>query len=359
MRILSCIRSSALTKMGGDIVQIRESAKSLRKLGIEVEECIGPPKKAQIQSCDLGHLWNIDQLPECVKVAKQFRSLGKRFVLSTIHHSFEHMRCVQRSENRVLRAIPFPIYRSIKDFARQVRDRNLSLDLVKCLLAYESSARDLIHSADETICLSRAESRWLETDFQLESFHPHVVSNGVDRLEDATEEPPQGRQSRIIISGRIEPRKNQLRIAAALADVKVPVIFAGAAGPASYMKAFLKMIANLQHVTYAGALSHHELMELYRRSRFSLSASLAEVQSLVDLEAAARGCMIACSSHGSTEEVVYNAIVIQNPLSVDCIAVAINALVTTHAFHCDLKTGTWDEVGASLEDIYIKVHSRS
>ncbi len=82
------IRPDAISKLGGDTVQMQNTAIELRRLGVEVGECIGPADEDAIRAANLVHLFNL-QTPEfTLPEAKKAAALGKGIALSTIYWDF-------------------------------------------------------------------------------------------------------------------------------------------------------------------------------------------------------------------------------------------------------------------------------
>ncbi|WP_194428148.1 glycosyltransferase [Klebsiella variicola] len=110
----------------------------------------------------------------------------------------------------------------------------------------------------------------------------------------------------ILVSGRIEPRKNQLRIINDLCETNYKVCFVGGANEnnAIYFDKFMELINRFPNMIYLGKVSPEEMTRLYYKSKVHVSASWFEVSSLVDLEAYYCGCSVISSKNGYTSELL-------------------------------------------------------
>ncbi|HBM8535776.1 TPA: glycosyltransferase, partial [Escherichia coli] len=110
----------------------------------------------------------------------------------------------------------------------------------------------------------------------------------------------------ILVSGRIEPRKNQIRIINDLCTTNYKICFVGGANENNtiYFDKFMGLISRFPNMTYLGKVSPEEMTRLYYKSKVHISASWFEVSSLVDLEAYYCGCSVISSKTGYTSELL-------------------------------------------------------
>ncbi|MCS5792616.1 glycosyltransferase [Klebsiella pneumoniae subsp. pneumoniae] len=126
-----------------------------------------------------------------------------------------------------------------------------------------------------------------------------LVRNGVDLVPELSES-IDDRNIDVLVCGRIEERKNSLAILRELGKTKLTVVFVGGENHNNkkYVTKFKDEISNYNNITFIGKKKPIDLISLYRRSRFHVSASWFEVASLVDLEAYAYGCKVISSTEG-------------------------------------------------------------
>src|SRR5690606_20347363 len=113
------------------------------------------------------------------------------------------------------------------------------------------------------------------------------------------------RVPRILVVGRIETRKRSLDVARVSRDMNVPITFVGGVNQnePSYIEDFRSIVDQTPILTWTGEVDHARVLELMSSSTVLLNCSWVEVQSLVDLEAAFRGCrVITVANGGSSKE---------------------------------------------------------
>ena len=169
--------------------------------------------------------------------------------------------------------------------------------------------RALLTLADAVLPNSRAEADQLIRLFGVDGRRIAVVPNGVEpRFADAT--PQVFRESTglsddfILYVGRIEPRKNVLRLieAAQLADLPLVVIGDPTPSAASYFQACLKARGANTHFLPAVAHDAPLLASAYAASRVFALPSWFETPGLAALEAGLSGSALVVSPYGCTRE---------------------------------------------------------
>ena len=155
-----------------------------------------------------------------------------------------------------------------------------------------------LHSIDE-FNFTKADFHWIGNN-------AIFIPNGVPKSRRNVPVPFPKRGKEILVVGRIEPRKRQLEIAMAARDLDLPVTFVGSQSPTQrrYMEAFLAQVGESKTIKYLGPLSHIDTVREMGNHRVLLSASLAEVLSLVELEAASAQCFLVTCGAGSTRRYV-------------------------------------------------------
>jgi glycosyltransferase involved in cell wall biosynthesis len=164
----------------------------------------------------------------------------------------------------------------------------------------------------------------------------------------------------VIITGRIEGRKNQVSVMKALSGSGVKMRLVGAMNQRhqNYLAEFKKLLAQNPSYEYLGPRPHCETLTLMARSKVYVSASWLEVMSLSDLEAFAAGCRVIASTHGSTSEVLGERVRYVNPGSGAEIRTAIleelasNATEDTSGRAGIIERYQWDNLGKTLIEIY-------
>ena len=285
-------RPDALDVVGGDTVQMLETARGLRSLGIEVETRCGPQSLDDYRAFDVAHLFNL-QTPEFTLPELEKASEAKvRIALSTIYWDFgaelllahsAKWQSIQRIAGRA----------AALSLARKWSHRSAAESRVK--------VRRCIELASVLLPNSKAEVE------QLRGFTPNlpkvqVVPNGIDAVRfDPNRElarpswAPVGDYALIV--ARIEPDKNQAAFCEAVNGVGLPVFLVGKVrneAEAARCKA--------AGATLVGPLAGDDLVAAYKYARVHVLPSFRETPGLASLEAAAMGCAIVTTSCGCALE---------------------------------------------------------
>lgn len=283
-------RPDGLSAMGGDTVQMQQTAAGLRGLGLEVEECFGEPSGAQIAACDVVHLLNLQTPDFTRRVAEMCR--GKPIALSTIYWDFGAAQLIARSPkwsllSRLLgRRVALTLaQRRVESAARSERDQ----------------LRRILELAHVWLPNSVAEIGHLQR-LGAQERPVQAVPNAVDavRFDPARTYPaPEGLPSKgyLLVAARVEPDKNQLALCRALAGSDIPVVLCGGATDAEYLRSCESLGAR-----YLGPLQGDALVGVMAHAKVHALPSFRETPGLANLEAAALGCAIVSTQEGSARE---------------------------------------------------------
>jgi glycosyltransferase involved in cell wall biosynthesis len=312
VRVDFILRCDALTKHGGDVVQADRYVDHLRALGVDVQVQTWHPG-LQVRENSLVHFFNVDREYEFLDVARECQRRGIPYFVSTIHHSHRHLRALRRAERagiarRALSYLPerarelaVHVHRMtrLNDVSRSAQMRHLGRS-VAAYLSGTSRVTSALLGADEVFTLNASEEEALKSDFAY-SGHCVRTPNGAPALK-APRKDWDDRAERIVVVGRIEPRKRQLDLLRAADKLGVGLTFVGACttSAADYGNTFQTAIDASAHSQWLGPITHDEVVELMASSRVVLNFSWVEVQSLVDIEAARAGCFVVASEGGTS-----------------------------------------------------------
>lgn len=187
------------------------------------------------------------------------------------------------------RLFSYQSYMFVSSLAKEVLLKK-SAPSVDWLSLPDQINRKLLIEASRVFPLSNSELRQLEADLgmKIDQNKVIIVPNGLTFREPQE----QLRTIDVLVVGRIEPRKNMLKIARTLSNSSYRVTFVGKANAnhPRYNQEFLSVIASSENLTYEGERDQLALADLYSRSHVCLSNSWFEVVSQVDLEAVSLGC---------------------------------------------------------------------
>lgn len=312
------VRSDAETKAGGDTHQTQQYVNELMQLGYD---CRIVPIRMDMTirpSANI-HVINIDRPFDFLFVAKQLTK--QKLFVSSIHHSLEYVRKMRKSEHDygIRSIIGRNTSESTREWlafgARQISSCNSIKDYVKLfsfLLQESVSARKvwtkvgkILDSASAVFILAAGEGTALVTDTKCSGKNFVITPNGIPEVSNLSASKKwKDRSIPVAVVGRIEPRKRQLDIAKAAAKLCVPIYFVGqASNPKSkYIQEFQSIIDSNPNLKWTGPLEHSKTIELLQDSKVLLNYSWVEVQSLVDIEAAAQGCQVVANRGGNSQE---------------------------------------------------------
>lgn len=361
------VRSDALTKSGGDSLQVEEYIRFLRGAGVDT--AIVPFHPAMVlRPHATVHVINVDRPYDFLVTARKASS--NAVIVSTIHHSLTKVRLMRQREGGygfrsvVGRVLPESVREWLASGARSwlasesLRDRLASLSsLARTALlvpgVWRHVGRELDAAAAVTL-LAQGEAAALSADTGWRARNGVLIPNGRPRSESpAVALGWSERDIGVLVVGRVEPRKRQLEVARAAAELGVQVTIVGPlTQPDGAFAAGFRAAAAAPGVSYLGARTHAEVLALMGRSRVLLNASWVEVQSLVDLEAAFMGCFVVANDGGNSAEWL--------PEHVTEVGPQLSVMLPEAQRLADLSRGpgvpsypwTWDESGRVLLQTY-------
>jgi glycosyltransferase involved in cell wall biosynthesis len=321
MKVLMQARVSLFAVPGGDTVQIVETMRALRRLGVEAD--LSTSLTADLRSYALVHLFNLGRVQETAFHARRAAQAGVTVVLSPIYWNpaeFERRGHfgMRAAAARVLRLETIERLRGLWRYCVD-RERNpATRDLV--LRGWRRLQRYALSAASCLLPNSAAELELLRRDFGGLPCPAVVVPNGVSP---SFGDGPQGERSGVACVGRIDPRKNQLRLARALRDGPQRLTLVGEPAPNHRRYLARTLRCGGDRVTWLGPMRHEQICGVLWRSAVHALPSWFETPGLASLEAAAAGCAVVVSNRGSTREYFGNDAHYCEPHDIASIAQAV------------------------------------
>ena len=267
-----------------------------------------------VPQADVVHAFNVDRPLGIYPKLVQAKRLGIPVILSTIHHPHEWLARARRFEppagvlgkllcrSPVGRSVPFT--EAARELAMLVRDRRLA-QLPDLIPSWRTRVRWLLSNADRIALLTQEEATYIREDFgyAVPPEQSLVLPNWVEgvgeasiespKLFDGLPEPP------VIVVGRIEPRKNSLRVCRLAEIAQRHVVFVGEPlwGETSFLETFRRAVLRSHYARWIPGVRRLEMAQIYSHSSFLLNASFVEVSPLVDIEALACGCPVATTKY--------------------------------------------------------------
>jgi glycosyltransferase involved in cell wall biosynthesis len=377
MRVLMVNSPAALKFRGGDLVQMRQTARALRAFGVTVAESFD--REPAAAGFDLAHVFNLRTVDVVPDQVYHLKKAGLPVVLSPIYLD----PAVPLWATQVTVSIfggnrpPEEIDRLLGEFQRRELKAQLPDGTVLAADApnrptpgYDVAQREALRQVDCLLPNSLLEMDHLVRTLRIPPPPFAVVPYGVDALTflDPDPEPfvrKYGLRDFVLQAGRIEPSKNQLLHAHALRDAGLQLVLAGGCLQPNYVawckKYGPKDLVLLPHLEPA------ELAGAYAAARVHVLPSWIETCGLVTLEAALAGCSVVASNAGCELEYLENLASYCDPADVGSIRAAVTSAWQSHKANAGrrlelkrriLHEFTWENAAAATFRAYSRVLAR-
>ncbi len=413
MKILFQSRIDLFSRRGGDTIQMEKTAEQLENLGVDIEIDNSPNK--DLSEYDLVHLFNIDWPANVYLCAKNAKKQGKPIVFSPIHHSYQEIERYEKEYRFGLRRIVNFVFRrreqreTFKDLCRAFSDpKKIPSTLVELRKGVLNVQRELLGMADAVLVQTEAEAEDVMEDFGVffstaageapgayRVLAPGVkecrglvynVVNGVDRcFADATPDwfvEKYGWKDFVLCVGRVEPRKNQLAVIAAMnlffwgqphspapgASTDLAPGASPAAGSSrlvfvgkiswrhpEYALRFKNLVRKYNWIKHIEKIPYEKMGSVYSAAEVHVSASWFETTGLVSLEAGLAGCNVVAAGDRA-RDYLDDFAVYCDPGKLDSVTKAItkamqnkpSPLLKQHI----LENFTWDKTAEQTRAVY-------
>jgi glycosyltransferase involved in cell wall biosynthesis len=314
------VRSDALVKGGGDMVQVAKYIENLPSAQFDVRVVPFHPTM-KLRPGVVVHIVNVDRPFDFVLASKKAQANRLPVVVSPIHHDLRAVRRMRSAEEGLgLRSIlgrllPESGREWIATGMRSVKMRSSWLDLISIAGIMAAQARhlrrvwsevgDKLDQAQCVLLLAPGEGRSLTRDTGWSVKNDVLVPNGSPaKIRATTRREWQDRDIDLIVVGRVEPRKRTLELAryAANQGRRLTIVGPLLAPDTAFGEAFQAVLRDSPLLTWTGPVAEDAVLELMGRSKVLVNASWVEVQSLVELEAAHLGCYVVSSGTGNTSD---------------------------------------------------------
>lgn len=317
MKVLFLARSDIFTVPGGDTVQIENTAKELKKMGVEV--VISTNLKVNIRDFDIVHVFQLDWIPETYFYIKEAKKYGKPIVLSPIHHAEYEVKKFDDIYTFGLRKLVGLVIRKqehrdiVKNIYRSISDHSKFIPTLKgALLGYRRSQRDALSLSDVILVQTDREAQDLMNTYNVKFGWKKVV-NGVSgqflKCGDFKNHLLPFKDY-VICVGRIEARKNQLNIIEAVKLLRkeegfqnLQLVFLGRRSEhhKSYIDKFDHELQENSWITHPGFIPQEDIPSYYHFAKVGVSASWFETTGLTSLEALFCGTNVVASGERAKE----------------------------------------------------------
>lgn len=301
MRVAFIARSSLYTDKGGDTVQIEKTAESLRKLGVHVRVYTAN-EKVDTSKYDILHLFNAIRPSDFLKYVSNTK---KKLALSTIYVNYAETDKYIRTDflGKLSRVLDSDALEYIKTVAKWILKGEVIASSEYLLIGHKRSIKRLLSKVDILLPNSFSEYTRIVKDYGIDKTPVKVIPNAVDSsiLERHLVVPWKDRTG-VLCVGRIEPRKNQLKLIQAANELGIGLTIIGSPG-VNHQDYYMKCKeAAGDSVVFLGQMSFDELTDKYQSARVHILPSWFETTGLSSLEAGAFGCNVVVSDKGDTRD---------------------------------------------------------
>lgn len=291
-------RPTLFSAPGGDTVQIRETAASLKLKGVEVEIILSD-SKINYSKFDLLHFFNVIR-PN--NIIPHSRNSKLPYVVSTIFVDYSEV------EEKVNAGISKKIIKSfgsdgleyIKTIARSIKNKESLIDWKYLFRGHKKSVELVLNNASVLLPNSENEYKRLQKRYSFSADYT-VIPNAVNSIF-LNEKVELENKKGVICVARIEPIKNQLNLIKAVKDTNINLKIIGKPAPnhtGYYEQCKLEATDNVE---FLGQLDRNQVIEELKRAKVHILPSWFETTGLSSLEAGALGCNVVITDKGDTRE---------------------------------------------------------
>jgi len=303
MKVLMVGRIGLMEVGGGDKVQIMNTAKELEKLGVEVD--IRTSLDVDMVPYDLVHVFQLDWTPETYFYAKKAKKAKKPLILSPIHHSVEEVKKFEENYAFDLRRLSKFLFKeqhsrdTFKNVYRSFFNPAKAIPTIKSIFIGLKKMHQKTLSLSDVVLVQTDLEAWdLKKTYGVD-FKWVKIPNGVGEqfLKQSGLENPfkkDNLENYILCVGRIEPRKNQLSIIAAVKLARKEIgkdlrlVFIGKKSNRrhlEYVSRFNKQLKESHWITHVEQVPYEQMPSYYHFAKAGVSASWFETTGLTSLEA--------------------------------------------------------------------------
>jgi len=314
--------------------------------------------------------------------AKLFDKFNDRLEGFDIYHCFglspDNAGIVKLAKNKGLNYVCSPVYwepwelsRHTQSWTRRLMSRAVHA-VARNFRSYEwmhsvAPGQFLLDSADSILPNSLAEVDSLKRNFIIDNRKVRVIPNGVEpTFSDGNEiefKSRYGYEDFILYVGRIEPRKNLVRLAEAADALGMELVLIGSsAGNDAYLERCVSRNRGRTH--HIGTIDHKSSMlkSAYKSASVFVLPSWFETPGISAMEAAVSGCPVVVTSRGSTREYFGEYVEYCDPASVSSICAAIENASTKENVgklrDSILDNYSWQRIGEMIVNTYKGLNRR-
>ena len=287
-------------KGGGDMIQIENTMNELKELRVEVDFKTYPGFDPE--GYDIVHIFQLDWTPETYIYADLANKRGIPIVISPIHHSVKEVKRFDDEyvfdfrrlsgflfEDQFSRDTLKNIYRSF------FNPQKLYSTMLSARMGFKNMQTKILTMAAAVLVQTNLEAQDLKETFNVD-FSWYKIPNGVSSafLDTSNFKNRFDFEDYVICVGRLEPRKNQIKIIEAVNLLRqktqkdIKLVLVGSKSPRNHFEYTYRLNQQLKkydwvkHIDY---IPNSEMPGLYKFAKVGVSASWFETTGLTSLEA--------------------------------------------------------------------------
>lgn len=374
MKVLMQCRIDAFTKRGGDTIQMEKPIPFLKEKGVEVT--ISTQCDVDLTDYDLVHLTGITRVHETYAQMKNAERFNKPIVLTPMYNSKEDYEFFIKHGNDSLAAKFFRIFPSYNLY-QQIRtahfcmiNRDFQNTLKQFVVGYRNQQIYVLKNCTMLIPNSSMELSAISKELGCTGKANMIVPTGVEIEKDLLDVSPNyffnkyGLKDFVLVMGRIEPLKNQVKLMEALENSRIPVVFLGGFTKEhpQYCDRFRKLIEKNHNFHYLGFVERKMLFSAMKNARVIATPSWTEIVGMTALEGGLMGVNVVMTERGFGRSYFENDVWYCNPnntISIrNTIIDAYKSIRNNFNFRERiLQEFTWQKSSIALYDAYTKAFS--
>lgn len=321
MKIVFIVRHTLFSAIGGDTIQVQETAEHLNKLGITVH-IKKTTEKIDYTNYDLMHFFNIIRPADILAhIAKS----DKPFVVSTILVDYSVYDKQHRLglAGKLLKILPAEGIEYTKTLFRFLSRRDKLVSISYLWKGQQRSIKEILLKTKAVLVQATEEYNELVKLYKIAPDFS-IIHNGVNTSLFQQSKTVNRKINLVLCVARIEGIKNQYNLIRALNNTDYQLVLIGDAAP--NQKGYYQKCRDIAagNVSFIGHLPQPQLVDYYASANVHILPSWFEVCGLSSLEAAAMNCQIVISDKGYAPSYFDNAVFYCDPSQPESILQAVN-----------------------------------